>query len=110
MIAPKHSLPLRPAMETNVNHGISPSLQQGYILSYRCGDYCTIVSFDDRDCGSVISSVASFLLGCGFSPSNVIECMAETAENLDSAWNTRSTEIDPEIARKWNLFESSEVA
>ncbi len=97
-------------MKTNANHGISSSLDQGYSLSYRCGDYCTTVSFDDRDCNSVISSVASFLLGCGFSPCNVIECMAEVSENLDSAWNTRSKEIDPEIARKWALFESLEDA
>lgn len=97
-------------METNANHGISPGLNEGYTLSYRCGDYVTTVTFDDRDCGSVVSNVASFLLGCGFSPNNVIECMAEASENLDSAWRIRSTEIDPEIARKWDLFESSEVA
>lgn len=96
-------------MENDANYRISPGLDQGYTLSYRCGDYVTTVAFDDHDCGSVISNVANFLLGCGFSPNNVIECMAETSENLDSAWRIRSTEIDPEIAKKWNLFESSEV-
>lgn len=101
--------PITP-MQPDANHGISPSLHQGYTLSYRCGDYVTTIAFDDRDCSSVISNVANFLLGCGFSPNNVIECMADTSENLDSAWRVRSTEIDPEIARKWDLFESSEVA
>lgn len=104
-----NSKSLLPAMKPNVNDGIGPGLSQGYTFSYRCGDYVTTVAFDDRDCGSVISNVANFLLGCGFSPNNVIECMADTSENLDSAWRVRSTEIDPEIARKWDLFESSQV-
>jgi hypothetical protein len=110
MMAPKDFLPPGSEMKNNANHGIGSNLNQGYTLSYRCGNYCTTVTFDDRDCSSVVSSMASFLLGCSFSPSNVIDCMAEVSENLDSAWSGPEAEIDPEIARKWNLFESSQNA
>lgn len=85
--------------------------QEGYTFSYCCGDYRTSSSFDDRDCMSVLSNIANFLLGCGFSPNNVIDCMAETAESLDAAWrDSTAPAIDPAIMRKWDLYEAAEDA
>lgn len=97
-------------IQNNDLNGCGTSKQEGYTMSYRCGDYCAAVTFDDRDCASVVSNVASFLVGCGFSPSNVIECMASTAKDLEAPWKGEISDIDPVIARKWDLFEAVENA
>jgi hypothetical protein len=96
--------------QDNAHNRRSADQQEGFTMSYRCGSYYTTATFDDRDCSSVVANMASFLAGCGFSPSNVIDCMAETAENLEAAWRDRPVTIDDELMKKWNLYESEENA
>jgi hypothetical protein len=75
-------------------------------MFYRCGDYRTNVTFDSGDCHSVVANIVNFLLGCGFSPNNVIDCMAESAASLEDAWfNAQPANMDEELLRKWNLDE-----
>jgi hypothetical protein len=80
--------------------------QEGFTMSYRCGDYRTTVAFDGGNCHSVVANIVNFLLGCGFSPNNVIDCMAESAESLEDAWFApHPASMDQELLRKWNLDE-----
>jgi hypothetical protein len=90
--------------DSNADDRCDASSEERFTLSYRCGDYRATVTFDNSDCPSVISNVANFLLGCGFSPNNIIECMAESAASLDDAWLTkRPAKMDQELIHKWNL-------
>jgi hypothetical protein len=82
--------------------------EEGFTMLYRCGDYRTSLAFCNGGCHEVVSNVVSFLLGCGFSPNNIIDCMAENAENLEVAWFTpRGAAVDKEMARKWGLEEET---
>lgn len=81
--------------------------EEGFAMFYRCGDYRTNVTFDSGDCHSVVANIVNFLLGCGFSPNNIIDCMAESAASLEDAWfTTRPANIHKDILEKWNLEES----
>jgi hypothetical protein len=80
--------------------------QEGFTMLYRCGDYRTTVAFDGSDCHSVVANIVNFLLGCGFSPNNIIDCMAQSATDLEHAWFTlHRARMDEELLRKWNLDE-----
>ena len=90
--------------------------EEGFAMFYRCGDYRTSVTFDGGDCHSVVANIVNFLLGCGFSPNNVIDCMAESAASLEDAWfgagsldsawfATHPANMDEEILEKWDLSE-----
>jgi hypothetical protein len=80
--------------------------EEGFAMFYRCGDYRTNVTFDSGDCHSVVANIVNFLLGCGFSPNNVIDCMAESAVSLEDAWlNPQPANMDEEILEKWDLSE-----
>lgn len=92
--------------EANVNDRHVIETREGFTLAYVCDSYDAVVAFSDQDCSSIISNIVSFLISCGYAPATVIDCMAETAENLDIAWGTgkkMSEEIDPEIVTKWRL-------
>lgn len=81
--------------------------EEGFAMFYRCGDYRANVTFDSGDCHSVVANIVNFLLGCGFSPNNIIDCMAESAAGLEDAWfTTRPANIHKDILKKWNLEES----
>ena len=89
--------------------------EEGFAMFYRCGDYRTNVAFDSGDCRSVVANIVNFLLGCGFSPNNIIDCMAESAASLESeqspppsldAWfNTEPANMHEDILEKWHLSE-----
>jgi len=92
--------------DSNADDWCDASSEEGFALSYRCGDYRATVAFDSSDCPSVISNVANFLLGCGFSPNNIVECMAESAASLEDAWfNMKPPNMHKDIVEKWNLSE-----
>ena len=92
--------------EFNADDRCRASDEEGFTMLYRCGDYHTSLAFSNGDCHSVVANIINFLLGCGFSPNNVIDCMAESAEMLEEAWFTpRVASIDKEMARKWKLEE-----
>ena len=78
--------------------------EEGFAMFYRCGDYRTSLTFDSGDCHSVVANIVNFLLGCGFSPNNVIDCMAESAASLEDAWFTAEpANMHNDILEKWNL-------
>lgn len=58
----------------------------GFLFSYKMGDYISHLSIRDNTCDEVIDAFARFLLGCGFAPQNVIEHMQGVSENLNQAW------------------------
>ena len=92
--------------DSNADDRCDVGNQEGFAMFYRCGDYRTNVTFDSGDCHSVVANIVNFLLGCGFSPNNVIDCMAESAESLEEAWfNTEPANMHKDILEKWNLSE-----
>jgi hypothetical protein len=92
--------------DSNADDRCDTGNEEGFAMFYRCGDYRTNVTFDSGDCHSVVANIVNFLLGCGFSPNNVIDCMAESAASLEDAWfNPQPASMDEEILRKWHLSE-----
>ena len=92
--------------DSNADDRCDVGNEEGFAMSYRCGNYHTNVAFDSGDCHSVVANIVNFLLGCGFSPNNVIDCMAESAASLEEAWfNAQPANMDEEILRKWHLSE-----
>jgi hypothetical protein len=92
--------------DSNADDRCDTGNEEGFAMFYRCGDYRTNVTFDSGDCHSVVANIVNFLLGCGFSPHNVIDCMAESAENLEDAWfNPQPANMHEDILKKWDLSE-----
>jgi hypothetical protein len=92
--------------DSNADDRCDTGNEEGFAMFYRCGDYRTNVTFDSGDCHSVVANIVNFLLGCGFSPNNVIDCMAESAASLEDAWFAgHPANMDEEILEKWNLSE-----
>ena len=92
--------------DSNADDRCDVGNEEGFAMFYRCGDYRANVTFDSGDCHSVVANIVNFLLGCGFSPNNVIDCMAESAASLEDAWFTeRPASIHKDILDKWHLSE-----
>lgn len=67
--------------------------KEGFCFSYCCGDYQSLLCFDEDLCCEVVDNFAKFLMGCGFAPQNVTACMTEVAERLESAWDLKPVVI-----------------
>lgn len=73
----------------------------GFIFSYKMGDYISHLSIRDNTCDEVIDAFARFLLGCGFAPQNVIDGMTTVSESLEQAWfPDRPKEIWEELEKE----------
>jgi hypothetical protein len=93
---------------TNATFRSNFSQQEGFSFSYYCGDYKTSVAFSEGDCDQVVRNFFYFMLGSGFTPSNVTERMVAIGEEHAEA-NLSRPLVDPEIANKWNIQEGELV-